>query len=570
MNMKNRCLLKVCLFLSVIFVLASSCKKADIDLSDVSLDDIYLPGQLTFPLIGASEMTLLDLLEKGEIDAHLDVIEKNTIAVLLSLDTVMTYRQDDIDLEDAVILPLEPTLVRKSGLVGEDEKSFIISGIGTDIEINHVDINKMFVEMTVTTTNLSAADKNKLKIETIFPTEDIRTNENGTLSKSYELSNGDNTTLEFPDFSVGLAGNNKIALQTKVYTLDGQELESIEGASIKIEYNILTLDYETVWGKIPPKIKDPEKKRITFDIDILNGFTFLDPRLEVSAESNVGAKLGITIDEMTAYYSDNTPISAKFYDAAGNDFTKKSFVSAARAQEPGDIATLLDDYKLNKDSVNIVDLFTPDSDGKMPNELDYLYSIYGISDGNDNFMTRDAYLTFDVKAIIPLYVKISEKGIGYSNTLEVDASEVLPKGIAPDEIYLELEVKNGLPAEFSLEITGFYDENGDEVPEFYENGVLKDMLGANPKIIEAPEVNSDGTVNRDKENYLNPTLIPISIELDEYEGLRKLRSIAYEIRIGRSDVDDACFTIDDAISIKAGIYLKADMTISDFDELTEE
>ena len=572
--MKKNCLLRFSLFLGIVSILATSCKEADIDLSNVS-EEVYLPQRLAFP-IGKSEVNLWDLLKNesfGSDELNLETIQKD-IVLQLSTDATLEYRQGDIDLS-GVSVTLNPALTANFDLVGEDALFFNISGIDSDIEIDSIAINTMRVELTVTTENISDADKNKLRITTSFPAESI-VGEGGVVSESHDLSNG---TLEFSDFSILLSyGTDINQMKIKAEVFAEEPLLSITSASsIKIRYEIVSASYNTVWGNIPPSTLRTIEKREPFDLSVLDGFAFLDPRLEISAKSNVGAQFAIVLDSLVTYYEDSSEgEKAKFYPGGDKDnwTSRKAIVTEARATRPGEVVSILTDYKLNKDSVNIVDLFTSNAEGKMPNELEYRFSIEGAAvEAEHNFMTSDAFIDIDIKAIVPLYVRISDDGFNYADSIKIDMSNALPQNITPDTLLLQLEVVNGLPAGFLFEITDFFDEDGNKVADFYEDvacTTMKTLFGnRNSEIIPAPRVNPDGTVNRDNGD-LKETIVSLYIKEDTYEALRKLRSIGYKIGITPPDLKDAHFTIDDTISIEARVYLKADVKISDFEDLTDE
>ena len=562
MNMKKSCLLRFCLFLGVVSILATSCRKADIDFNNIS-EEIYLPGELKFP-VGKTQITLLDLLEQTpDLDnVDLDTV-KTDIVIFMSDSVVLTYRQDDIDLKD-INITLDPDLTNSTGLLGTDKKSFKIEA-SDDIAVKRISVREMSVEMIVTTN----IDKEKLKIVTSFPTSSIKGTDGEIVSNTCNLRDGYSQNLTFSNFLIELGVSNEIVIQADVYAIDG---ESVSPDDVKIYYEIKDVAYETIWGKIPPNILQKKEQTHEFDISILDGFSFLSPKLEVNATSNVGAKFNIVVDSLEAYCEENSVrtqgVQAIFKDKQGNETPSFAVESEDGPKNPGEVAKILENFELsNKNVTNIASLFTTDPvSDKMPNRLHYRFSIDGIESEvyEDNFMTSDPQIKISAKATIPFHVAI-HKAFVYKDTLDVSGSEDLPKDITLEELAVKLKVGNGLPAEFSLSLTDFLDVDGNHVDGFYDaNDNLISILGENPKTISAPTTNADGMVTGEKKM----TDITISIDKRKYDGLRTLRSIVYEIAIDKASIENpnAHFTINDAISIHAGILLKAEgLKVSDFD-----
>jgi hypothetical protein len=509
----------------------------------------------------------------GDADYELGENVDRIIALSINLPVGQRFHieiPDNISIPDHIIsMPLEiaaGTYNAAKPVLAEAERPAEVQSVEDLEAINHIVLDELTATLIVTMlTPEIEANAAKLRVRTTFPNAEYLDG-SGVVTETRNLHQVHNQTVELTARNLRVAlldGGFEFTIETELELIDGNNVVIASTSSALVEYRITRLIWNSIHGKLPISLNQEISDRTqSFDLGMLKGFTFRNPQLVLNAKSNVGAHFAINIDNFAVNRGGGNRTVAMF----NNETTRKTIFTHNRPQTPGEDAMILNNYILNRDTItNFSALLEGDSDVN----FEYSFSIGGIQNDNEAFIARvpAPYIEIvDARAIIPFDVRVTN--FSYEDTISVTGADNLPQSIEPEEIFLQLKVENGLPIELTLEITGFFDEHGNPIPAFYTNNQITLIDGGSKKIIPAPHVH-DGMVT----GGIREAIIPIRLSNANYKGFADLHGIGYKISFNGSNVGGnnyaAVFTMDNGITITAGVYIKADISISDLQNMNE-
>lgn len=337
------------------------------------------------------------------------------------------------------------------------------------------------------------------------------------------------------------------------FTTNGSPFIVSPGASAGLDLAIEDVDYKIAYGKYEADIT-LSNKIMTVDADLSTQFKngvlkFANPKILVTAQSNVGTKLEFSIDYIRAYPA-NEPSN---YVEADFNGSPKITVDIPKPSSIGSyVSKVFDEF--NKDYGKTDQLFQDDN-GLLPDIFEYQFRVKSIHDANDktpDYITQDAIIRAEAWAKLPFYLK---EGSWYEiNDTIFDISKEINELL--DEVKLEkaalnLNIENALPiaGECSLK---FLDE--------FNNPIATDIKSNYE--IAAATVYPKGSEQEGEVESPKNQLITISLNETQTDVLRITDKIQIIFRIDAGDdLTPIHFTKDNYFGVKLGLFVKAKHTV---------
>jgi hypothetical protein len=314
--------------------------------------------------------------------------------------------------------------------------------------------------------------------------------------------------------------------------------------SYKINFN--ELNYLVAYGDFQPKVDVSSIVRRNINLKNIfpNGsLKFINPQIDITAESNIGSYLYFNIDYIKAYAS-NKQSNAVY---AWFDNNKSTTVQINKPKGPG-LTETTKMRTLDQTWGKTNQLF---DNTEMPDTLEFKFSAsvnqdLTKSDKTPNFITPNSKIKVKIVTTIPFYLN---QGSYYEfkdtiqNVLTVVANTLdkYPQS-SFDIVTLVLDIKNGLPVNTQLNIK-FLDSSGSEVLTSFEKVYS----------IEAGTVDDAGLVQPGQESN---KLLKIKISNDQLTELRKAEKIVFTVRVdGESIISKIHFTATNSFNVKVGLFV---------------
>lgn len=434
-------------------------------------------------------------------------------------------------------------------------KSFINLGLNSNnerIDSIIVSSTSMNFQVNVSPTLMNFHPSN-LEITLVFPNKSIRKLD-GTKSDIIFTPTvfGKPTQLIMSDVVMNTKDKaTGIPIELKVVVKTGSiPLILDESSMITCSMNFNEINYEVAYGYFDADIVVDHTIQQFFDTAVNNSngmLKFLNPKVEVTAESNIGSYLKFKIEYIKAFVSYNPsiePVYAWFDNHSSNSVSVDMDVKPLR---PGDVVTKVMST-IDKNWGETTALFENEF---MPDVIEYKFSAsvnkeLTLNDPTPQFITPDAMIKAIVKTTIPLQFNKGSYYI-FEGTFENIFDDV---AIALDKLSknainscsLILDIKNGLPvkSQFIFEI---FDSFGNIVPtDFVKKYDIK----------SAP-VNQDGIADAGSESN---QIVSISVTKEQLEKLRNASSISYKIVIDGEQLNSKIhFTKSDTFNLKVGFLI---------------
>jgi|GEM_PF-2380311 len=540
----------------------------DEDMLDPDTESIEVKPEMIFP-VAKVELTLGDLL-KDNIGDDQSITTENGIFVLKQTqEKIAEYSVADIITYDQDITIAPINLVVKSGLpnisVPIPDEGLLLGSVEANLAL---DAN----EQDVIIQKLRASFKMDLgispqifpyKIELIFEKIDGKI-DNTSLNKEVIVSRGSACpVIDFTDSEINfltddIALKNNLKIKAKItITNDGSDVNLGGFSGFTLNFSLIDFAFSYIqgdFGNIEINIDEDSFDVDMGDLDGLSGkFGFTDPELKLILHNrNMGYNFGLNLN-LTAISNDDSEVSIN--KDPNFKFEVLGPIAEISSSEPMHVNELV----YNKDNSEIVDFintfpfkqikysgkFTlnPDKEGrKYPNLTDEF-----------NFLSSDAYMSFDAEIKIPLKFR-AEEGISYSYNIE-DADLGIGQNDREKIVSAKLLFKsiNGWPVGLKFENIIFKDENNIE---------LARMDGA---ILDVPTVDDDGNVV----NGGTVDLVETELSNEVIDILDKVKNVELLIRLDagkKSDESDApngiTFTENAKLNLVIGVQAKLDLSLT--------
>jgi len=563
--MKQHFLPKIALVFLSVFLILQSCQ-TDLDWDNIK-KEIYVPSPFSFP-IGKASISLLDLLENADFgDGDYTLSENADGIVALSISFPIENRinlniSEDISVPD---IPIPFPLMVSAGTYNATNPVLAtfaniakVDG-GSDLQnITELIVDELIIEMSASMLPPEIlSNVNKLRIKTTFPTTlcvdtDIPFTEAVNLS---QVNNNQVVELKISNVKFTLsAGDFAFAIDVQLELIDGNDVVISTFTGLIVQYAIKKLTWKTLYGALPPTLNEQVANETQpFDLGMLKGFTFRNPMLKLNAVSNVGALFALTVDNLSVHHADGSQTAALF----DNGTSSKTIVTQNRPTVPGQTEVILDNYIFDRQTIlNFSDLFANDSESYFK----YSFSIGGVPGDVGAYITSSPqpYIEItDATVILPFDMIVNN--FSYEDKIMVSGVDALPQHISPEKVYLQLTVANGFPVEIMLELTGFFDKNGNPIPAFYP---INFIGGGSKKTIPAPTVQNGMVVGG-----ITDTVLLIEFSGANYKGFADLNEIGYKISFDGSSAGGnnraAIFSTSNFLSIHAAVSLEGSITLYD-------
>ena len=542
-------------------ILFYSCE-ADIDLKNIS-NEVSLHPNLIIP-IGGANLTLGQILSRFTTNGKVQYGTNNEVDFVKYDTTIFKFRslnflQNPVELSKTLNFGIttETQIPANSQLPELNSTGYINVGLSTSSDqIDSIVVNSATLSIQLdASSDLQNIDPSNTKISIIFP--------NGTMRKLDGSSGniqmnpsafGVSTDLKLSNFVLNLRGNQfSIPIQLKIEINSGTKSITLKPESnISYKLSLKNINYKVAYGyfALNSTATTTYQEKIDLDKNLpLGNYDFINPQIEITTVSNIGAYMDFSINYVKAYSTTNpdyTPVYASF------DGNKSfSFQYDRKPTHPGDtIKNKLRTLDKNWGSTN--QLFV---DEQRPDILEYNFNASIDStltkvSKTPGFITPDGNITVYIKTTVPIYL---EKGSYYQykdsimNIFEPIASTLDRYSLANiSSAALVLNITNGLPVKSVLTLE-MVDSLGIEIPTDFQKSYT----------IQSGRVDAQGLVQPGNETKQTLT---ISLTKDQLPTLRKAKKILYKVVID-GDTDDSSihFTANNSFNIQVGLFVKGEL-----------
>jgi hypothetical protein len=547
-------------------IFLSSCE-SEVDIENIS-NEIALHPSLVVPIVGAS-VSLGQIFSTNYNGSKLDFSDSKEINYV-SVDST-EFKVPALNFSDnaqsfSKKLYPSPTTVStfesNSILPAFVSNEYLNLGINSSTSADRIDslkVNSVTLAFSISVSpEMTGISPSDMKISIIFPTEKLRMlNGNSNTVSFSPTAYGVPVNIVIPNCVLNSSGSaSGVPIQLKI-NAENDDFPLVLTPSSFITCNIVLkeLVYSVAYGNFASMTNVSSTLQRTMEINRIfpNGLLkFSNPKISISASSNIGTYLSFQVDYIKAFLSSD-PTVAPVY-AWFNNHTTNSVIDQfdTKPQVPG--LWVSKDFKpFDKDWGETNGLF--ESIAK-PDKIEYKFSAWVneaslLSDPTPSFITPDANIKVRIKTQIPFQLN---KGSYYEyndtipNIVEsisstIDSYSNNTVGLTA----LVLNLKNGFPVKAVLSFK-FIDFNGIEV--------LSDLKKDYTML--AGKVDSQGIVQPGSET--SQTLI-MSITKAQLEELKKANSIVYSVRIDGENIgSNIHFTQLSTFDLKVGLFVKADLS----------
>jgi hypothetical protein len=548
--------------------LLSSCE-ADIDMDNISNDIALHPG-LIVP-IGSASVTLGQLFSNNYDGSNLDFSDSQEIN-FVSVDS-FEFKLPPLNFPDSALpftKDLHPSAVAVSTLLPYSIIPTVVSndylnlGLNASTNADRLDslkINSATLAFTISVSpEMLGINPSDMKISIIFPTDKLRMlkGNSNTITFTPTLY-GVPVSVVIPNCVLNTLGRaSGVPMQIKVEGTNGSSILILTPASI-ITCNIVLkqLDYSVAYGQFSSLTNISTTLQRTLDVARVfpDGLLkFLNPKITISASSNIGTYLNFQVDYLKAFLSTDltiAPVYAWFNNHTTNSISEQF---DEKPKLPG--LWVNKTFKpFDKDWGETDKLF---ENIAKPDRTEYKFSAsvnesLVQNDPSPSFVTPDSKFKVKISTQIPFYLSKSsyyEFRDTIPNLIESIASKI--DSTSHNKVNLTalvLSIKNGLPVNATLSLK-FVDLVGNELITDFK----KDYT------VFSGKVDSGGIVQFGSET--NQTLI-VSVSKAQLSELKNAKSLVYTVRIEGKDVSSNIhFTQWNTFDLQVGLFVKADLTVN--------
>lgn len=562
-----------------IFLFVTTSCISDFDLLNTSAD-IKIDETLVLP-IGEGSVTVEELLKKFGLPDNFDTTG-NEISYHQSFSYEYSY--DRLNLSDTIkpfskIIFLSPINFTYPAnfpinlpLYDATVELPINSSKHPDERVDSAWISsaRMKVQFDVSP-DLRGIPPSAFKIEFVFPDSTMRI-DNDTKPTFEPVAYEQVGYVNIGKTAVLLKGANKIPFKIKIYVkTQTQDINLTNTSNIILNMKFEDVNLSVVYGLFKLNVEYAG----TYDLPInINDYLpnsllkFANPKLDISATTNVGMSINMKVNSLKLYNKANPTnvFDAMFYDPLTG--TKNLFLTDTFNGPTMVGNSIVKDFnQFNSVNGEIDKVF----DNKpYPDVLNYKVTLTSNASRISNFITADNKLKLDVKASIPLQLK------GGSQFTLTDTIKNLNIGTLLDNVdsaVLVLKVKNGFPVKAKYRMT-YWKSNlqNDTIPAIGGSisTIVDDTAMGNLTsqfLLSSPTVKADGSVDE-----IVPQSIKIMLNKSQISALKLSKFIIYTLVLESSEKDDsgvitsnpANFSIKNSFGVKLGLFVKGSGIINPF------
>lgn len=570
--LKNKKIIFSCL---TALLLINSCTN-DINLLSISTD-AKIDQSLVLP-VAEAKLTINDIITKLGLPSGIDTLN-NEISYLNTTNAEFLFKPFNIadSLKPFVktLAPISSMVVFPAGVpidipAVDDALSL---GLNHNVIKQRVDLAKMASSVLNVTINVSpdlaSIPASDLKIEFIFPQDKLKFDSGITPSFTPKMY-GQSGQLSLGSYSIFANGTTTIPLKIKA-SIKAQISPLTLGPASKIYVNMTfaNIVLSEAWGLFNMEVEESNTIQLPFKIeDYLTPGSFIrleNPTIDISTTTNIGADLIFNIDYIKTYNQNNP---AKTFSAWFNNHSSNSLALNINGPTIIGQSSTIQLPQFNKSNGEIDQLFDTKP---YPNKIDYKYSILSNTSSlrAQNFITADSKVKFEIKTRINLSLKSGSNYIFTDTIKNVDTG--FAKNLnAIDSAVMVLNISNGMPVKAIYRMTFWKSTNLNDtiaasIDKINDNTKMGTLFSQ--YTINAPAVNSDGTV---KQDALSNQTLEIGLSKNTIEALKKTKFIVYTIAlagetssaIGVQTTNPVHFTTKNSFAVKLGVFVKANSTLT--------
>jgi len=564
---------KIILFCSCILGISSfilvSC--TDIDLTTIS-KDVKIQESLVMP-IGETNLTVEDILNKLNLQQFIsptsnDIFYSTFDSAEFKFRLVDLVENSQISAKTYYPTPVTVTYPAFTNLPTVSSNEIINLGLNsnpTSLRIDSAKITSstLTVEVNVNNMALNASD---IKLSLIFPPYlDKTTNTIRMLSGSSNTlvvtpaPFGQVKNVPIPNFMMNTPDNaTGIPVQIKIESKTGSSPVTMNSSSsIEVKLKFTLLDFAIAYGLFEPGSLATATVQQALNIkEFPSGlFKFNNPKIIVTASSNIGTYMRFQIDYMKAFVKEDPAVPAIFALFDGNQ--NKSEVFDVKPSAPGLWVTkhFTYDNGINGGTGRFFDNLP------IPDMFEYKFAVQNDKTNNENHPLEPSFITPDgaIKVKVENQIALDLKAGSYfemKDTIEDVGTNIRStfNNVHLDKAFLMLTVLNGLPMKLIFSMT-LKDSVGATIPS---------TLNDTEYEINAPEVDASGFVKATAPSGLTPQKLEISLTQGQLDDLKKAKIIEYTIHADGKDVNGTekpiHFSKTNTFGVKLGIFVKGNMT----------
>lgn len=315
-------------------------------------------------------------------------------------------------------------------------------------------------------------------------------------------------------FSNPTTNESSLAIRMILILNNGPANGNVGLGSVNLTESLSDLHYSTMYGYIG---KDTlVNSNSSFDLsflnrDMANNIEFKDPKLELFIKNSYGAPLEFNFNNMQVVsQNDPTPENVTFTPASES---KKTINQPPTERDVTDTSIVF-----SNTNTNLFSLIQ-----KSPKALNFNISALANANNNtkSNFMHDTSYVDASMRMTIPIYFK----SMGFGTVDTFDFSPISGQDsnkVQIDELLFRVEVTNGMPVDFDLQLY-FTDDNYTKLDSLFKSSNLRLVnaakVGDNGEVTESTKSVSTIRCNREQLDALeNTTKILAKINMQTASG----------------------------------------------------
>jgi hypothetical protein len=545
----------------LVFILLFASCEADVDLDEI-LNEITLEPNLIVPL-GSANLTLAEILSQFDTNGKVAFGSNNEIDFIKYDSTEFKFNELNFiekatELDKTVYFPTvsQTHFPPNSTLPPIISDSYFNLGLNTGNDhIDSIIVNSAIFSFQITpSAGLQNLNPSDITLSILFSNGKVRKlNGNQAIIALKPASFGSWTDVSLSDFVFNTTGNQSgIPVQIKIEANTGSNtIELASASNFNCKILLKELNYKVAYGLFGGTINSTAILNEKMDLvtNLPNGvYNFIDPQIDISTTSNIGAYMNFKLNFAKAILSTNpnfNPIYALFDGQKSTvfQFNRKPGI-------PGD-TVMFKLRTMDKDWGQTNLLFL---NAQKPDFLEY-YFIASIDSNltkqskTPNFLTPDAKVSVRIKTTVPIFLSQGsyyQYNDSIQNVFEPIAS-ALDQYSEINTMALILNITNGLPVQTQLSVS-VVDSTGTVIPTDFKQSYS----------IASGKVDAEGIVQKGNETNQS---ITISVSKDQLTSLRKAKMIKYNVRIDGNSNSNIHFTKDNIFNLKVGIFVKGDLKV---------
>ncbi|MDA3866792.1 MAG: hypothetical protein PF489_08610 [Salinivirgaceae bacterium] len=449
--------IKYALVIALLAIVTTGCIRDNFEFDKLSMH-LENEGEWEFPKLVNTTFTIGDLLERVDSTGLIST-EDDGLIILVYSDTVYSaVGEEIIEFPDQQYDTIfnnqdfdnEGGFTDNSVTMIKNEVDYVFATFGNQL-LDSVLLNSANVKISVNsdfeyegvlTITFPEIKKNGQPYQKMINIDDNSGNYNEIITDEIEsgykidFSNAEQINTIFITYELTLQGN------------DGQTVNADDICDIVVEFTDIKYDY--IWGYVGQQIINipAEEMAIDFFSGFDNGeFELPYPRVKLKINNSFGLPVGVFMETIQFRVGDDNT----WVDLTGEGIPTAStpwMINTPEESFPDPITYATTNVKITGRNTTLNTIIS-----QLPDRLRYSEKVVLNPNGNEddlNFMANDSKVEALIDFELPLWGRTS--GINYTDTLEMDLSNIANDSEQIDHMDLTLTIGNGLPHQIGMKV----------------------------------------------------------------------------------------------------------------------